>query len=418
MTTSLPLIERPVARPWLWLVLLSLPGRLFWVWRGLLSAGNFFDLPFVLPSAQKGDQPEYVRLAANIIRGTFSFDGVHPTSYRPPLYPLIIAALHWQDHVPLLSLFMLQVVLSILTVLLVHEIARPISPRVAWLAGLAFALHPMSWWFVGFFLTETVFVFLVTLAIYAWGRGWYARAGMCFGLSMLTRPTAFPFIVVLPLVVLFFDRVTSKKLWTIPSVAVLVVLPWVARNNVVLAQPSFLGAAGGAMILAQGAMRAHTLSDGAFQEVLAHHEMQIDKDFYDTSKEDDYRRIALTKIRSDPVEWLVTRAIQYPALVIYQGPEYQRGPSWLRLAIRSLFFVASIVWIALALWGVWIGRHWLTNRPHLWLFPAYLAMVHLPLWVETRYFLPAFPLVAVWVAVAVDHCLGTRTRRARPLGEA
>jgi len=40
---------------------------------------------------------------------------------------------------------------------------------------------------------------------------------------------------------------------------------------------------------------------------------------------------------------------------------------------------------------------------HLTLFPLFLALVSLPLWIEPRYGLPMMPLIAILSAAGTEH---------------
>src|SRR6185436_16965754 len=62
------------------------------------------------------DSWEYIALARNLrFHRTFSSavlaDPVRPTTYRPPLYPAVIAALWWDTEVPATAVLLLQALL-------------------------------------------------------------------------------------------------------------------------------------------------------------------------------------------------------------------------------------------------------------------------------------------------------------------
>ena len=58
-----------------------------------------------------------------------------------------------------------------------------------------------------------------------------------------------------------------------------------------------------------------------------------------------------------------------------------------------------------ALLGVMVERERFATLSHLTLFPIFLAMVSLPLWIEPRYGLPMMPLVAILSAVGFTRTL-------------
>jgi len=112
----------------------------------------------------------YVHLARNLLHGHgFSYDGIHPTALRPPLYPLMLAATmsvtgdHW-----FLATILLQAVGAAMCIVMVFGIARAIWPRsrAPWLSAALLALHG-PFMFEMLSLRETVWFTLALLGV-AW----------------------------------------------------------------------------------------------------------------------------------------------------------------------------------------------------------------------------------------------------------
>ncbi len=156
--------------------------------------------PGFLPT---GDAAEYQRIATNILRGAGFDSGTpgdplwHPKSWRTPGYPLFLAA-----HAGLFGparrpVQISQAFIDAATALLVVVLGRRLFPaRIAWLAGLAYALHPLPAIQVAALGTEALAAFLLTSFLILTfraaerptvGRG--ALAGLVFGLDLLVRPT-------------------------------------------------------------------------------------------------------------------------------------------------------------------------------------------------------------------------------------
>ena len=171
-----------------------------------------------LDGAPWSDAVDYHTLAARLAEGrgfTLGPDTApHPTTFRPPLLPALIA--------PVYALFgprygiglLAQAVLGALVVpaaaALAAESARAAgrdettAARARTLTAILVALWPASIYFGGALLTETLAALLVTvsllLAVRLWSRGGTALAlglGTALGLAALARPTALPLAAVL-----------------------------------------------------------------------------------------------------------------------------------------------------------------------------------------------------------------------------
>ena len=66
--------------------------------------------------------------------------------------------------------------------------------------------------------------------------------------------------------------------------------------------------------------------------------------------------------------------------------------------------------IALAITGCLLRRDLMTRSPHLWTFPAFILLAHLPMWTESRRLLPAIPCL---IALAVAGMEAIAARRAK-----
>lgn len=185
-----------------------------WTW-GIVAAALVLRLSY-LASAQVvndvvGDIQQYVAYAENLIRhGVYSSVinavGVPPPdAYRPPGYPLfLVSAMLFGGESWIGLAKVMQILLSTATVGLVALLGREWL-RPAWAnAGAALlAFWPHHIVFASTLLSETVFGFLLTLAMYLWvvavrRSSWRIAVGggVAFGLASLVNPL----VAVLPLV--------------------------------------------------------------------------------------------------------------------------------------------------------------------------------------------------------------------------
>lgn len=147
------------------------------------------------------DRDVYRAIALGIHEGRgFSSPGsTVPTAYRPPLYPLLLAATG--GHSSTFDVAALNVLLGAATVAFVLCAARQLQldARAALLAGLLTALDPLLVFYTSFPMTETFCTCLLTASLWALLRSqnattstqlrWAFAAGVLLGLTALCRPT-------------------------------------------------------------------------------------------------------------------------------------------------------------------------------------------------------------------------------------
>ena len=190
------------------------------------------------------DGEEYDALARSLTAGTgFAVDRA-PNTFRPPGYPFFLAAIYGLAGHSYPVVKIVQSVLGALTcvfVLLIGE--RLFSYRVGAIAASIAAVYPFLIVYAGFLLSETLFVFLSSIFLYALVRlrehysvRWAAFAGFILGLMTMTRPMT----LLLPALLLawawieFGDRRRAAAIVGIMVVMMLVpIAPWTVRNYVV-----------------------------------------------------------------------------------------------------------------------------------------------------------------------------------------
>jgi 4-amino-4-deoxy-L-arabinose transferase-like glycosyltransferase len=173
---------------------------------------------------------------------TFSYFPSHRLSVgRGPLYPLMVAALlqvsgGWWPYCVQAA----QCVLFGVTSFLTFEIARRLwNIRAGTIAGLACALHPFVVWYTSRIwieaLTVPLFTAIMAATLYFQERPNALRAallGLALGAACLCKGTFLPFLAAVPALL----WIVKPRVASVPSilstglVAVLVILPWTARN--------------------------------------------------------------------------------------------------------------------------------------------------------------------------------------------
>ena len=196
----------------------------------------------------RGDAVEYYNYALNLVRhGIFSKapEGTVPLtgdSFRDPGYPVSLAA--WMKVFPqwdswYAAILLSQALLGALTVVLMLAVARRWMPP-GWLAfaGLLMAVWPHSVSMSSYLLSETLFGFLVALALWLFRvamdrqrAGWAAASGICFSLAALTNAVLIPFAPLLAVYLLIRKQASRMFCASLAIAALATVAPWVVRNS-------------------------------------------------------------------------------------------------------------------------------------------------------------------------------------------
>ena len=253
----LGLTKLPKVPPLLILVVLAVIVRvLLWGWFMTLppttEKGGKESSPIanVLETSSKSplriwDEREYDNLATNLCEyGEFSYKIGEPASLRPPLYPFFLSFVY-----QILGLKSyqaaraLQAVLSLVTIFLVYDLGTRVYDReTGSRAAVFYAFYPSLLIDNNLILTEVLFTFFLTAAVWSLVRGfqassvvWVLGSGVLFGLGALTRSVLWVFIPVLSVYVLVFWNGNWKgRLLASGSLflaAVLTIAPWAVRNT-------------------------------------------------------------------------------------------------------------------------------------------------------------------------------------------
>lgn len=388
---------------------------------------------------------------------------------RTPGYPLFVAAVNLTLGPGHLQVAVAQAFVFVAICLLAAATARLLAgDKAALAAGLATALYPTFPYFAALTLTELVTTLLVTMGMYAWlramteGGRWVGATGLAFAAAALTRPT----FQYLPIALVLFataiaprTRVVLRRGVLMCVVTVAAVSPWLLYNVVYFHNLSMSPPAAG---IGRNLWEGHwqTVLSGHVQAALTDmaettwdrpaldarvrelaaserlnpsrlldyvHQWQDMRRMWDTPKEPvaraaarvaadaEYGRLALEDIRRDPVAHIrgrLTRGVML--LWITDIPiRYSDINALPTLAIRAIW-LAQAALVALALWG--IAVLWPRNRPAAAAFAAlfvYLTAVHVVLYSEARYTLPAKPAMLLLAVVGVQASALSVTDRGR-----
>ena len=225
-------------------------------------AAWIFAMPYFAPVNEQADPSEYNQLAKNLVSGNgYRLWGIKdhpathlgdrlktPTARRPPLYPLVLAAIYWFFGERYRAVFLLHCLFDVVTALAVFLIARRLFGQVSvGLVAAAFvACYPPFFQQNVVLMSESLGTVLMTLcflsllaALAKQRLGMFAVAGLLLGASALVRPDAIALSVAIPLALMFVLR-ANKLTWRRAVLLLvtmficfwLVMSPWVIRNAI------------------------------------------------------------------------------------------------------------------------------------------------------------------------------------------
>jgi 4-amino-4-deoxy-L-arabinose transferase-like glycosyltransferase len=216
------------------------------------------DITLPPQGISSSDDVEFHHMGQRLAGGAgYVGDKGKPTSFRAPGFPFMLATVYATvGEIPAI-IFVLHCALGALACVLTYCLAREfVTEGMARLAGLLACFYLGHIYFATQYLSESLFVPLLTLAVWAIVR--YLKggsvllvgvAGLLLGYATLTRPMALLLLVLMP--PLFAVRDWRQGRWPLvswPLYAVTflgVVLPWTYRNYTAHGQFVMVGTNGG-----------------------------------------------------------------------------------------------------------------------------------------------------------------------------
>jgi hypothetical protein len=216
----------------------------------------------------RADPDAYVQISENLVNhgvyGQRFGDGpVQPTAYRPPLYPLILSTLVFKGHLAIIGVALFHFLLGCGTIGFGFLYSRQFDlPR--WSGGLMVllvAMDPIQLRQSSLVMTESLATFLAAGAL--WYSGCLFSKGLppwrlfllgsLIGLAALCRPTFVIWAGLLTMAIVVVGRSAEGVSWRsavckagLFLLGVLLLLsPWMARNQGLLGRPLFATTHGG-----------------------------------------------------------------------------------------------------------------------------------------------------------------------------
>lgn len=386
------------------------------------------------------DRDAYLGIAANLAegRGFASPNSSTPTAFRPPLYPLLLAAGFKLLTVPV-AVAGLNLLSAVLTVWLTADLGRLLGiGRWRFIAAGLVAIDPLLVRYSAQPMTESLCTLLA--AVWLWvqvtDRSFlclhrHRRAilvGIAFGLLVLSRPTFWPIPALCGLAWLISRRSAATSSATISKSqlvdlmatsigTLLVVSPWVIRNVIVFGSPILMTTHGGyTLILGNNPVFyrevvqqpwGNSWPDASQKEWEANLNWQMDQAIGATASElqrdawqSQQARHFMQLNLSDCVQAMVHR-IRSLWSTSPQGEAAAGVNSWV-LNLVHWFYLAELIAAAVGTVRVLSS----SDRSRWWsMFILIIAVqaVHLFYWTNTRMRAPLTPAIVLFAATACSR---------------
>jgi hypothetical protein len=349
-----------------------------------------------------------------------------PAAFRPPAWPHLLAGVYEVTGARWTAGRLTAAVLGTLSVALIYAIAgAALGPAAARRAGWLAAVFPPMVFLAGSLVAESLFVFLMLLAVWAALRArasahrfrWAVLAGVACGLAALTRTNGLaltvPVAIGLAAAAGFRPRRASVRPLLVPATALvaaaLTIAPWTIRNAAAFGELVPVSTQGGYTMAAVWNGDADTSGPdrgaphyGPVDPLK--HKPGVDEAALDRR----LRRQALDYARSAPGYVVELAGLNVLRMFKLAGDEsftyywnLERDMTAARRAIDSVG-LALVVALAFAALVSRRGRRGLARAPlWLWLFPALMLASSVLLLGNPRYRAPIDPFLVLAAAVAL-----------------
>ena len=411
---------------------------------GLAAAARFGALAAFFPERPIGDEYYYLETATEIARGNGHARGGRSHAAWPPAHSYFLALFIDPDAPPearrAVPLLRAEAALGTLLVLFIALLGTALfDRRTGLLAGLVAALYPTFVAFSNFIWSETLFLLLLTAAL--WSAvcvertrrfAWVVVSGLLFGAAGLTREVA---ILIAGGVAVWWvttaraereaggESVKRAGLQAVLmlSLAAACILPWTWRNYRLLGRFVPVSSVSW-MAIRQG----NTFAKDDWTRPPLGRARNFVKEYYadpdEAGRIDRARAEALELIRAEQPTWALKKLVRNTAMLFnpdsFLFKKISRGayPSAGLGAVRAVLVASVLSYVAVVVAGV-IGIAGARGRGRRMLALGVAGIVvalHLLALASPRYRLPILPLLIVFGSHAALHRSElVITRRAR-----
>jgi len=366
-----------------------------------------------------GDAAGYDLLGLNIWKySEYAFQRGIPTALRTPVYPLFLSGLYFLFGHSYLAVRIIQSIIGGLICVVIYFIGKKtINKNVGFIAATISVFYPFFIYYTGYLLVETLFTFLLAVAVFwlivsvqkpDWRN--LALSGIFTGLAALCKPTAFaflPFSVLGFLVILGIRKIsTYRNIGIFLLFFIITLSPWVIRNYIVFQR-----------IIPAATQLGKTLLDGSLLFEAQHQwrmeeEQQTNpillkgKELHEIEKNDYYTKEALNFIRRNPkymMKLAIWKFLKFWRLYPHTKTIYAYEHSKVLLVLFSLLSYGIL--LPFSILGIIFSiKNWKQFTFFYGLIGSF-TMIHLIFWSQIRYRLPIMPYIIVFAAFSLNSII-------------
>lgn len=382
----------------LWLSVAGLVLRLLY----LFHAGDTLVFP---------DEHRFWSVTRSLAEG-WSFEWEGARAHDMPLTSILLALFTRATGTGIVGAKILFTLLSSCTIFIVGSIALHFvdTKLSAWIGGLAAAFYPFFVFYSTLILSETLFLFLVSLFFLLLLRGGgrtLAAAGIIAGFAHLTRPTLSLFLPVAFVWTLLRRGDAWKHVLLAVAFFFLVILPWGVRNIGALGE-FHIGTANSGHVLWEGNNPYNTTGgvaggDLRYLEGMPEDLGELEKDRWQKER-------AVEFIKSDPGRFALLAGKKFLRFwnVRPNAPGFDRG------VYRWVAFASFTPVLLLSLASIIVLRSRWRDTVVIWLFACYYTAIHMVTIGSLRYRLPLEPLLMALAAACLAGLVGRICQSSNP----
>jgi len=355
----------------------------------------------------RGDALRYQGLSLGLARENIYITSWGYRAYRPPAFPFFLAAIFrlWGGaNIELIRI--VQFLLGGFSVVFFYLAAKKLfGLKVSVLAGILIAFWPGLIYYSTQLLSETLFIFLLSLFLYSFyclqpPKPWYlfALSGISLGLAALCRPIMASFALFLLFITVWPIRIFAfgKKYYIFYLFFLLTLVPWTARNYLVLDEFVLISTNGGINFLF-GNNELNQEGGGLFEKGPRYRPKESE-----VAEERAAWKAGLDWIKNNPYKF-GRRFLLKIGRFWTPRPDYfsQRGSFGpYKKVVQNLLVVIHLPLFVFFIIGIiCLFTRKVDKRAHLlWLIPFYFSIFHSFFFVLYRFRLPVEPLIIIVAA--------------------
>ncbi len=184
------------------------------------------------------DSRQWSGIALNFLSGDGLIVDEGMKALRPPVYSLFLSLVYFLfGKENLLAVRIVQALISSCTCLIVYLLAKRLfTVTAARISMAACAAYPFFIYYSGTVLTETLYIFVLSLIMLALAGNRFIWAGVLFGFGILCRTEliVFFFLALAGTFVVLRKREALRKAIVMAAITGAILLPWTLRNYLVL----------------------------------------------------------------------------------------------------------------------------------------------------------------------------------------